>query len=479
MNSKTLIIIPTYNEKNNVNVLIDKLEKIKRQIDILFIDDNSPDGTGKIIDNYVKQKQNIYVIHREKKSGIGGAHLEGIEWAFKKKYSKLISLDGDLTHSPEDIEKFFNKITNFDIVVGSRFLKKNSLADWSVHRKILTYFGHFITNILLRLKYDSTCGFRIYNLSKLNKDVFKIITSKGYSFFIESLFVLKINGFKISEVPIILPKRTYGTSKMKFSDITNSMYTIIKLSLSFVYKRNRYLVKKKLNINEQLIKKERIEWDEYWKEKTSFIKHIYNFIAYFYRTLIIKPALNYFFFKHFDNNYNKVLHAGCGSGQVDIDIAKNSDLTALDISPKALKKYLHCHNEQNISLTHGDIFNLPFKDRTFNIIFNLGVMEHFNEKDINKILLEFKKKLDDQGKIILFWPPRYGLSVRFLKVVKSAVSLIFKKNINLHPDEISLIKSKEHAFKILNRAGFEIIQSYFGIKDFFTHEVIIAIKKNT
>ena len=477
MNSKTLILIPTYNEINNIDTLVRKLAKIKNKIDILFIDDNSPDGTGKVIDNYVIQKKNIHVIHRVKKSGIGSAHLEGIKWAFDNKYSKLISLDGDLTHSPEDIEKFFCKIKNFDIVVGSRFLLKNSLADWSIFRKILTYTGHFITNIFLKLKYDSTCGFRIYNLSKIDSDIFRIISSKGYSFFIESLFILNVNGFNISEVPIILPKRAYGSSKMKLSDIIKSIYVILKLSLSIVFKKERYLIKKKISIKKNLIKKERIEWDEYWKEKTSFIKHIYNFIAYFYRTLIIKPALNYFFFKHFNSNYNKVLHAGCGSGQVDVDIAKKCELTALDISPKALQKYLNCHKENNISLKHGDIFNLPFKDKTFNIIFNLGVMEHFNERDINRILLEFKTKLDDQGKIILFWPPEYGVSVKFLKFVKTSINFIFKKNIDLHPDEISLIKSKQHAVGILNKAGFKIIQSYFGIRDLFTHEVIIATKR--
>ena len=113
MNSKTLILIPTYNEINNINILVSKLTKIKNKIDILFIDDNSPDGTGKVIDNYAIQKKNIHVIHRVKKLGIGSAHLEGIKWAFGNKYSKLISLDGDLTHSPEDIEKFFCQIKKF------------------------------------------------------------------------------------------------------------------------------------------------------------------------------------------------------------------------------------------------------------------------------------------------------------------------------------------------------------------------------
>ena len=172
---------------------------------------------------------------------------------------------------------------------------------------------------------------------------------------------------------------------------------------------------------------------------------------------------------------SKTLHAGCGSGQVDVNLAQKTNLTALDISPKALFKYRNFHDD-NVEIIHGDIFNMPFNKNKFNIIFNLGVMEHFTEAQIKQILSEFKRTLKDDGTIILFWPPIYGLSVKFLKILKKMIYFFVKKNIVFHPDEITLIKSKKHAEKILKNSGFNIVQSYFGVRDFFTHEIIVARK---
>ncbi len=474
--NKALIVIPTYNEINNISELIEKIMSTSSALDILFIDDNSPDGTGEILAQIARQNKNINIIHREKKLGIGSAHLCGLNWAYQNYYNYLITLDGDLTHSPEDIDQFLYKVRDNDIVVGSRFIMKNSLKGWSIHRKILTFLGDFITTFLLKLPFDSTCGFRAYNLNNVRQDLFYKVNSNSYSFFIESLFLLKENKFRISEIPIFLPKRTYGNSKMKISDILNSIYLILKLFLLKFFYKKKFVLKKEISINEKLLKKERYEWDEYWKEKTSSIKHVYNFIAFFYRTLIIKPALNYFFKKY--NNYKnlKVLHAGCGSGQVDVSLTDLGDFTALDISPKALHKYSNFHDD-NVTLIHGDIFKMPFKRKLFNIIFNLGVMEHFSEKQIKLILDEFKRTLTDDGTIILFWPPKYGISVKFLKTLRKIIFFFTKKNIDFHPDEITLIESKKHVEKILSMSGLKVIQSYFGIRDFFTHQVIIA-KKN-
>ena len=471
-------MIPTYNEKNNVEILLSKIKKLKTKCDILFIDDNSPDGTGKLLGELASKKE-IFVIHRKFKLGIGSAHLRAFEWAYSKKYDFLITLDGDLTHTPDDIKKFILKIKNFDIIVGSRFLMKNSLSGWSFHRKLLTYLGHYVTNIFLNLTFDSTCGFRIYNLNNIDKDLLSIIQSKGYSFFIESLFIFNVNNYKISEIPIILPKRTYGNSKMKFSDIIKSVKVIMELFFKRVFKSRALLIKKKfdLKIKENLQKKERFEWDNYWKKKKSSLKFIYDFIAFFYRNLIIKPALNHFFCKHANEKIPKTLHAGCGSGQVDVDLVKKAKLTAIDISPKALEKYKVNH-DKDVEIIHGDIFKMPFKSNFFEIIFNLGVMEHFDENQIKNILTEFKRTLTKDGKLILFWPPKYGLSVMFLKFVKKIIFLISRKNITFHPHEITLIKSKKHAENILNRSGFKIIESYFGIRDFFTHQIIVAKKQN-
>ena len=198
--------------------------------------------------------------------------------------------------------------------------------------------------------------------SNIRNRIFKMVQSKGYSFFIESLFLLKQNKYKISEIPIILPTRAWGSSKMKISDIAKSIIVISKLFFLRLLNSKNFILKKKIDINENLVKKERIEWDDYWKEKTSSIKHIYNFIAFFYRVIIIKPALNYFFFKYNKMPMSKTLHAGCGSGQVDVNLAQKTNLTALDISPKALFKYSNFHDD-DVEIIHGDIFNMPFNKK--------------------------------------------------------------------------------------------------------------------
>lgn len=226
---KTLIFIPTYNEAENVEKIYNQIKKLKIKSDILFLDDNSPDGTGKIIDRIVKKNKNTYVIHRSGKLGIGSAHIDGINWAYEGKYGDLITMDCDFTHSPEYIKDFILNSNGYDIVVGSRFLQQNSLASWSIFRKFLTKLGNIMTYTLLGMPYDATGAFRLYKLNKINRKVFSSIVSKGYSFFFESLFILHINRYKIKEIPIDLPSRVYGHSKMRLKDILNSVIFLFKM----------------------------------------------------------------------------------------------------------------------------------------------------------------------------------------------------------------------------------------------------------
>jgi ubiquinone/menaquinone biosynthesis C-methylase UbiE len=222
----------------------------------------------------------------------------------------------------------------------------------------------------------------------------------------------------------------------------------------------------------------REDWDVYWEEqKNSAGGFLYDGIAAFYRKFIIRRILNYFVKKYFKPN-SRVLHAGCGSGQVDEDIRELVSITGLDISPNALKVN-EKFNAGKCRLVLGDIFAMPFPDKEMDGIYNLGVMEHFSEKDIQKILKEFRRVLKDDGRLIIFWPPEFGLSVRFLKIVKFILEKIFrKKNVKLHPDEISRLQSKKHAARIFRDAGFKVIRYYFGPKDFFTYAVIVAEKNS-
>lgn len=227
--SKKLIFIPTYNELENVERIFREIKTCNLGADILFLDDNSPDGTGQVIDGFVAKNENTFVIHRTGKQGIGSAHKAGIAWAYEKKYEKLITMDCDFTHSPSYIINFIRHSDKAEIVVGSRYMKKHSLASWNLFRKFLTKLGHFLTVNLLNMPYDASGAFRLYSLDRIDNNLFSLIQSNGYSFFFESLFILHYNKKHVFEIPIELPSRTYGTSKMTFQDVWKSFIFLSKL----------------------------------------------------------------------------------------------------------------------------------------------------------------------------------------------------------------------------------------------------------
>lgn len=169
------------------------------------------------------------VIHRTGKLGIGSAHKEGIKRAYEKGYGVLVTMDCDFTHSPEYILDFIKNSGQTDIVVGSRYLKKDSLSSWNLFRKSLTHLGHFLTVNLLNMPYDASGAFRLYNLKSIDQRIFSLIRSNGYSFFFESLFILNFNKKRIFEIPIELPSRTYGTSKMTWKDAWTSLEFLMAL----------------------------------------------------------------------------------------------------------------------------------------------------------------------------------------------------------------------------------------------------------
>ena len=229
---KNLIIIPTYNEKSNIQNLINNIFKYQNNFDLLFIDDNSPDGTANIIKKRQSKNKNIFLILRKKKSGIGSAHKIALKWGFKKKYKRIITMDADGTHNPKYIKKMIKKSNIAHLVITNRFLKKNSLSDWSLIRFFITNLRHFIIKLLLGLPYDASGAFRCYNTSKANINDIIQAKDNGYSFFWESLFVLYKKKYLINEIPIVLPGRYSGSSKMKIKDISHALIYLIKISLT-------------------------------------------------------------------------------------------------------------------------------------------------------------------------------------------------------------------------------------------------------
>lgn len=226
---RILTIIPVLNEVKNISPIVKKIKKINK-LDILFIDDNSKDGTVLNILKEKKKHKRIFLIRRPKKLGIGSAHKDGLRWGYKKKYSIIITMDCDGTHNPIYINRMIKLLYSqkIDLVSTNRFLQKNSLDDWSLWRKKLTTFRHYLIKLLLNIEFDSSGAFRCYNIKKIKlQDILKA-KNKSYSFFWESIFILS-KKYEIKEIPIKLPGRLSGSSKMRLSDIFSAIIYLFKI----------------------------------------------------------------------------------------------------------------------------------------------------------------------------------------------------------------------------------------------------------
>ena len=225
---KKIIIVPTYNERKNISKLIIKIYKLyKSNFDILIVDDNSPDKT---LDEVIKLKKKykfVKYIKRSKKLGIGSAHKMAILSSYKKKYDLIITMDSDGTHDPIYIKKMIKNMKKYDLIITNRFKKKDSLSEWPIHRKFLTKLRFYLISFLLNIPLDTSGAYRCYNTKKIKiKDILSA-KDNGYSFFWESGYILFKKKYKIFEIPIKLPYRTVGSSKMKITDIISALYYLL------------------------------------------------------------------------------------------------------------------------------------------------------------------------------------------------------------------------------------------------------------
>ena len=226
-----LLIIPTLNEKKNITTLFKKIRKIDHKIDILFIDDNSTDGTKEEILYLRKRNKSIYYIFRPRKLGIGSAHKDGLKFAYKKKYKIILTMDADGTHNPKYIKNLIKYSTKYDLISTNRFEKKDSLIEWPVHRRFLTKIRFYLINIHLNINYDSSGAYRCYNAKNIKLNDVLSAQNDGYSFFWESLYLLNKKKYSIKEIPIYLPYRKVGSSKMTMRDIIGSLFYLFKYSI--------------------------------------------------------------------------------------------------------------------------------------------------------------------------------------------------------------------------------------------------------
>ena len=227
---KTAIIIPTFNESGNIIPLYKKLKLIKKNYKIIFIDDSSNDGTIDEIKSIIKKDKNVFLKVRKIKDGIGSAHKFALSYCYKKKYDVAITLDADGTHNPKLIPHMIKLINDYDLIITNRFKYKSALKNWHWMRKFLTLVRYYLVNILLNINYDTSGGFRCYNLKKIKISDILIAKNQSYSFFWESTYILDKRN-KIKEIPITLPYRKIGVSKMKFSDVLYAFFYLLFFSI--------------------------------------------------------------------------------------------------------------------------------------------------------------------------------------------------------------------------------------------------------
>ena len=216
--SDILICLPTYNERQNVSGLVEAIRALPLSADILFIDDNSPDGTGEVLDRIAGRESGIHVIHRPCRRGVGGAHQAAIRFGYQRGYHILITMDADGTHDPGDIPRLMELADESAVVVGSRFMP--AARDFRKSRETLqSRLVHRLTSWLLKLPVDMSNAFRLYRLDRIDPEIFSNCRSDGYAFFPESLFLLHRKGQIIREVPVTLSPRKTGKSKKRPRDI--------------------------------------------------------------------------------------------------------------------------------------------------------------------------------------------------------------------------------------------------------------------
>ena len=233
---KNLVIIPTFNEIENIPLILKEIFNLNMNLDVLVVDDNSPDKTYQKVEQLKQKYPNLFLILNNKKSGIGKAYLKGFNFAIKNNYSKVIQIDADMSHNPYDIKKLLSESNDYDLVIGSRYIDGIRIINWPIHRLLLSYFAGVYTRIITGLNVlDATGGFKCFTRKALESLNLDKVFSNGYSFQVELNFKVWAKGLKIKEVPIIFTERRDGESKMSGGIINEAIFAVIKLRLRKIF----------------------------------------------------------------------------------------------------------------------------------------------------------------------------------------------------------------------------------------------------
>lgn len=238
--SNALVVIPTYNEIENIEPLLRDIILLQRDFDILVVDDNSPDGTSALVEKLIKEyPDNIFLLKRTSKLGLGTAYIAGFKWALKRHYDFIFEMDADFSHNPNDLLRLYSACENenCDMVIGSRYVTGVNVVNWPINRVLLSWGASRYVRWITGMKIDdTTAGFICYRrhvLEAINLDAIKFV---GYAFQIEMKFKTYLSKFKIKEVPVIFTDRTKGTSKMSKGIISEAIFGVLAMKLKSIFK---------------------------------------------------------------------------------------------------------------------------------------------------------------------------------------------------------------------------------------------------
>ena len=239
--SDSLIIIPTYNEKENIENIIRKVFSLDKDFDILIIEDNSPDGTADIVKRLVREfPVRLFIEERKGKLGLGTAYIHGFKWALARQYGYIFEMDADFSHTPDDLLRLYDTAKNkgADLVIGSRYITGVNVVNWPMGRVLMSYYASAYVRIITRMKVrDTTAGFKCYTRKVLQAIELDKIRFTGYAFQIEMKFTAWKLGFNIVEVPIIFTDRTLGASKMSKGIFKEAVFGVISLRWRSLFKK--------------------------------------------------------------------------------------------------------------------------------------------------------------------------------------------------------------------------------------------------
>ena len=234
--TKKLIIIPTFNELENLPRLLPKVLSKDEGIDVLIVDDNSPDGTAAFIENESKKNNRIHLIKRSSKQGLGTAYITGFKFALQKGYDIIFEMDADFSHDPNEIPKFLEEIKNSDVVLGSRYKNGVNVINWPMRRLLLSWFANIYTRVITGMPlHDATGGFKCFKREVLEAINLDQVRSNGYTFQIEMNFKAWKKGFKLKEIPIIFVDRVKGKSKMSKKIVREAVTMVWKLRFKSIF----------------------------------------------------------------------------------------------------------------------------------------------------------------------------------------------------------------------------------------------------